>query len=133
MKLLDLAQPYIASSEAIRGLHILNTHMKTLKKIGLILLSLIILGIGTSIGYGIHMKQDSSLVGTAQSKLPPVGSVVRVESVFDDGTFIGTFKSVRRYYQNPTIKSGTKIVLESGQPYEVVLQKENQIMLVPIR
>lgn len=109
-----------------------------LKLLPTIFFVLMFLLVGGSVGYKFGQDKMNQYVGTPRAEFPPIGSIIRVEAVFEDNTFVGTFAGKRSYFKSPSRTGGIAMVLESNTPYEVVLQKgtldsAGQVMLVPIR
>ena len=109
---------------------------RTFKIIASVIVILIIFIFGGSVGFQISKEIGYQAIGAPKTKLPPVGSVIRIEGVFEDKTFIGTYAGERRYYQNPKTRNKVSIILEANKAYEVVEQRgemgAKNIMIVPI-
>lgn len=60
--------------------------------------------------------------GTPKGELPPTGSVLRMEAVFDDGTFVAVYAGRRLYYVLPQAMLKAKVILEPGKSYEIIDQ-----------
>ncbi|MEI7512992.1 MAG: hypothetical protein WCJ74_00010 [bacterium] len=74
--------------------------------------------------------------GMPKTEIPTVGSVLHMEAVFGDGTFVALHAGTRLFYKVPPAVIKTKIALEAGKSYEVVDQKiqngGHQTILSPI-
>jgi hypothetical protein len=94
--------------------------MKTVKLFVSMSIIILLLLVGGSIGYKLRYL-DPDIVGTPKTELPPIGSVIRVDASFEDGTFVGTYAGKRSFYKSPrTINGRVAITLDSGKAYEVI-------------
>jgi hypothetical protein len=73
--------------------------------------------------------------GTPKFTMPNLGSVLRVEAVFEDNSFVASYAGTRFFYKIPVKYNENKILIEAGKAYEVVDKKlaiGHQITLIPI-